>query len=396
MSFTGASPLQRLSALHPLVLDGAVALSLVVGTWLWDWYGPDMGKPSDLLSTALTLSANGPLVLRRRAPMTVMTICAATSLTYHYLGYHVALNSIALLVMLYTVAVHRSWKASAAGGVMVVTVWTHASTLQPNVALGSALGSAVLLATCGLGAGLSARLLAQRTRQLATLAQQLQDEQETAARRAVTRERVKIARELHDVVAHHMSVISVQAGLGRFVALSDPATAHATLGVILETGHEALNELRRLLSILRIEADDEGGALYTIAPGLRNLDALAERMRVAGLPVEVAVEGTVRMLPPGLNLCAYRIVQESLTNVLKHAGRARTRVRVTYGPASLTVHVTNDGAPAVPARKSGGHGLIGMTERVRLYRGTIITRRLPHGGFEVLATLPLCSSDEAE
>jgi signal transduction histidine kinase len=365
-------------------------------TWLWDWYGPDMGSPPDLRSMMLTLLANGPLVLRRRAPMTVTVISAASSLLYHHLGYHVGLNTICLLVMLYTVTVHRSWRASVAGGVMAMVVWTHASALQPDVVLVSALGSAVLLVICGLGAGLNARVLAERTRQLAALAQQLQDEQEVAARRAVTGERVKIARELHDVVAHHMSVISVQSGLGRFVALADPVTAHATLEVISETSHEALNEIRRLLSILRIEADDEDGALYTTAPGLRNLDILAERMRLVGLPVEVVVEGTVRTLSPGLNLCAYRIVQESLTNVLKHAGPVRTRVRVTYDPASLTLRVTNDDVAATPVQQTGGHGLIGMTERVRLYRGTIITRRLPHGGFEVLATLPLPPSDEVE
>ncbi|MEV4114050.1 sensor histidine kinase [Nonomuraea sp. NPDC049695] len=377
-------------------MDGAMAASLVVGTWLWDWYGPDMGRPSDLTAMALTLLSNGPLVLRRRAPMTVATICAATSLVYHCLGYHVGLNNIALLLMLYTVAVHRSWQATAAASVMAVTAWTHGSALQPGVAIVSALASALLLAVCAVGAGLGARLLAQRTRQLAALARQLQDEQEAAARRAVTGERVKIARELHDIVAHHMSVVSVQAGLGRFVALSDPPTALATLEVILETSHEALNEMRRLLSILRIEADDEDGALYTTAPEVRDLDALAERMRVAGLPVEVVVEGTVRTLPPGLNLCAYRIVQESLTNVLKHAGSAPTRVRITYDPASITVCVTNDGPAAAPPRQPGGHGLIGMTERVKLYRGTIITRRLPDGGFEVLATLPLSPYDEVE
>ncbi|KAB8195072.1 sensor histidine kinase [Nonomuraea phyllanthi] len=395
MFFTRPSPLQRLFALHPLVLDGGVALSLVVGTWLWDWYGPDMGRPSDLLSSTLTLLANGPLAMRRRAPMAVMTLCAATSLMYHHLGYHIGLNSIALLVTLYTVAVHSSWKAIVASGAMAVAVWTQASALQPSVVLGSALISAVVLAICGLGAGLSTRLLAERTKQLAALAQQLQDEQEAAARRAVTRERVKIARELHDVVAHHMSVISVQAGLGHFVALSDPATAHAALGVISQTSREALHEMRRLLSILRVETTDEDGSLYT-APDLRNLPTLAERMRVAGLPVEIVIEGTVRALPPGLNLCAYRIVQESLTNVLKHAGTVRTKVRVTYAPATLTVRVTNEGGAAVPPGRSRGHGLIGMTERVKLYRGTIITCRLPEGGFEVLATLPLSASDEGE
>ncbi|WP_052423168.1 sensor histidine kinase [Nonomuraea candida] len=395
MPFTAASLLRRLSRLHPLLFDGAVALALTVGTWLWDWYGPDMGRPADPRAMMLTAAVNGPLALRRRAPLAVLMTAAAASFTYHHLGYHVGLNTVGLLLMLFTIAVHSPLSANAAGAVITVAVWTHASALQPDVVLGSALGSAVLLAACALAAGVVVRLLVERTRQLAVLTRRLREEQEAATQRAVTRERVRIARELHDIVAHHMSVISVQAGLGRFVAATDPATAQAALGVIEETSHEALNELRRLLSILRIEANDEDGPLYTTAPGLRNVHALAERMRGAGLPVEVGVEGRARPLPPGLDLCAFRIVQESLTNVLKHAGPVRTEVRLTYTATSLTVRVTDHG-PGAGAEPSGGHGLIGMTERVRLYRGTITTRRPPHGGFEVLATLPLPPADEVE
>ncbi|MFC5821019.1 sensor histidine kinase [Nonomuraea harbinensis] len=395
MPFTAEPLLQRSSRLNPLVLDGLMALALVVGTWVWDWCGPNMGKPPDLLSLTLTLLVNGPLVLRRRAPLTVLTISAAASFLYHLLGYHLGLNTVGLLVILYTLAAHSRAAANLVGVAMTVAVWTHASMLQRNVSLTSALGSAVVLAACAVGAGLSARMLAERTRQLAVLAQRLRDEQRAASQRAVTRERVRIARELHDIVAHHMSVISVQAGLGRFVALSDPAMAHVTLGVIAETSHEALSEMRRLLSILRIEANDDDGPLYTTAPGLKDLGSLAERMRAAGLPVEVTIAGAVRPLPPGLDLCVYRIVQESLTNVLKHAGTVRTRVHVTHGPASLTICVANDGT-TVSAQPPGGHGLIGMTERVRLYQGTITARELPSGGFEVLAILPLPPPDEVD
>ncbi|MEU6783080.1 sensor histidine kinase [Nonomuraea angiospora] len=392
------SPLRRLSAFNPVILDGALAFLLVVGTWLWDFYGPHLGRSPDLLSVTLTLIANGPLALRRRAPLTVLVISTMASLTYHVLGYHLALNTIGMLVALYTVGAHRSWKPSLAGAALAVPVWTYASALQDDVVftidddvvLWSALVQSVLLAACALGTGVSRRLLAGRTRQLADLADQLRKEQDAAAARAVTRERVRIARELHDVVAHHMSVISVQAGLGRFVALSDPATAHAALGVIADTSHEALTEMRRLLSILRIEANDEDEGLYTTMPGLQNLDVLAERVRAAGLPVKVTIKGQAQPLPPGLELCVYRIVQESLTNVLKHAGHACAEVRVSYAPASLTVRVTDNGAaPATRGGYTGGHGLIGMTERVRLYQGTIITGRLPQGGFEVLATFPL-------
>ncbi|WP_204016971.1 sensor histidine kinase [Sphaerimonospora thailandensis] len=393
------SALRRLSSLHPLVLDSSLASSLVVVTWLWDLYGPDMGRHCDLLSTALTLLANGPLALRRRAPLAVLVIITVASFAYHMLGYHVGLNTIGMMVALYTVAVHRSWKADLAGAALVVPTWTHGSALQPTVALLSALGQSLLLAACALGAGVSVRLLSRRTRQLAELAEQLRKEQDAAANRAVTRERVRIARELHDVVAHHMSVISVQAGLGRFVALSHPPTALATLEVIADTSHEALDEMRRLLSILRIEAHEEDEGLYAAAPGLKDVDTLAERIRAAGPAVDMIVEGVVRPLPPGLELSAYRIVQESLTNVLKHAGPSRVELEVTYGPATLTVRVTDDGTGAASAGRdprSGGHGLIGMTERVRLYQGTLKAGPLPQGGFEVLAIFPLPSSGEVE
>ncbi|MEV1240136.1 histidine kinase [Nonomuraea sp. NPDC049750] len=394
MPISAASLVRRVSAVNPLLLDGALALALVVGTWLWEMYDPGKGRPPDTLSLSLTVLVNAPVALRRRAPVAVLVGSTGAALVYHMLGYHLGLNSMGPLVTLYTVAAHRSWAFTLAGAALIVTEWTQASVRQPDVALWSALGQSLLVAAYTVGAGTSTRLLAERTGQLAVLADQLHREQDAAARRAVTHERVRIARELHDVVAHHMSVISVQAGLGRYVALSDPATAHATLEVIADTSHEALAEMRRLLSILRIEADDEDEGLYSTAPGLQSLEPLAERIRAAGLPLTVIVEGEVRPLPPGLDMCAYRIVQESLTNVLKHAGRARVEIRVTYGPATLALRVTNDGVAATGSSRSRGHGLIGMTERVRLYQGTINAGPLPLGGFEVLAIFPLSPPDD--
>ncbi|MFF0869772.1 sensor histidine kinase [Nonomuraea sp. NPDC003560] len=390
MPFTAPSIVRRVFAVHPLLLDGAVALTLVVGTWLWEMFEPGRGRPGDALSVALTVLVNAPLALRRVTPVAVLLVSVGASLVYHVLGYHLGLNSIGPLVALYSVAAHRSWAWCAAGAVLIVFEWTYASAQQPGVALWSAAAQSCIVAACGVGAGTSVRLLSERTGQLADLAAQLRAEQGAAARRAVTRERVRIARELHDVVAHHMSVISVQAGLGRYVALSDPATAHATLGVIADTSHEALTEMRRLLSILRIEAHDDDEGLYATAPGLLALDPLVERMRGAGVATELVVEGRARPLPSGLDLCAYRIVQESLTNVLKHADPGRVEIHIGYGPATLTLRVSNDGA-AVQAEDgpSGGHGLIGMTERVRLYQGSITAGPLPGGGFEVLATFPL-------
>ncbi|MBG0824593.1 sensor histidine kinase [Planomonospora sp. ID91781] len=388
----GAGALGRLSAVDPLVLDGALALVMSVGSVLWAVYEPGRAtRPVDGLSAALTAVVNLPLALRRRMPFTVLVVSVAGAVVYHALGYHYGLNSMAPLLALYTVAAHRPAAATVAGTVLVVAEWIHAVDLHPGIQWWSAVGQSVLVAGVTVCIGSGVRLLDERTGRLTELAARLREEQAAAALRAVTQERVRIARELHDVVAHHMSVISVQAGMGRYVALGDPAAARETLGVIADASHEALGEMRRLLSILRVEAYDEDEDLYAITPGLGGLTPLLERVRAAGPAVEVRVVGEARPLPSGLDLCAYRIVQESLTNVLKHAGAARVEVLLEYGAAELTVSVTDDGtaAPGAPGSGGAGHGLIGMTERVRLYQGKITAGSRPEGGFAVVAVLPL-------
>ncbi|WP_217707258.1 sensor histidine kinase [Nonomuraea rhodomycinica] len=394
--------LRRLASVDPLLLDVGLALLLFGGTWLWAWYEPGRGtRPVDAASVLLTAVAGLPLALRRRAPFAVLVVSTAAAAVYHALGYHYGLNSMAPLLALYTVTLYRSTVLVVAGAVLVTAEWAHAGTLHPGVAWWSALGQALVVAAIAVCVGTSMRLLALRTRQLTDLAVELHREQATAAAHAAMQERVRIARELHDVVAHHMSVISVQAGMGRYVALSDPATAHATLEVIADTSHEALTEMRRILSVLRTEGPprddedrDDGADLYAAMPGLGRLEPLVERIRMAGPAVETRVEGTARPLPPGLDLCAYRIIQESLTNVLKHARAARVEIVLAYGPRDLTVRVTDDGAAPQPAPGSTGHGLMGMTERVRLYGGTITAGPLPEGGFDVRATFPLPVPDE--
>ncbi|MEV0196679.1 histidine kinase [Nonomuraea sp. NPDC050691] len=378
-------------------MDVSLALLLFGGSWLWAVYEPGRGtRPVDAVAVVLTAVVGLPLALRRRAPFAVLVVSSAAAMAYHALGYNYGLNSMAPLLALYTVTLHRSTALTVAGAVLVTVEWTHAGTLHPGIAWWSALGQALVVTAIAVCIGTSMRLLALRTRQLTDLAVELHREQATAAAHAATQERVRIARELHDVVAHHMSVISVQAGMGRYVALSDPATAHSTLGVIADTSHEALTEMRRILAILRTEGSprdnedkDEGTDLYAATPGLGRLAPLVDRIRMAGPAVETRVEGTARPLPPGLDLCAYRIIQESLTNVLKHARAARVEVILAYGPEDLTIRVTDDGAAPQAVSGSTGHGLMGMTERVRLYGGTITAGPRPEGGFDVRATFPL-------
>jgi signal transduction histidine kinase len=202
---------------------------------------------------------------------------------------------------------------------------------------------------------------------------------------AVTGERARIARELHDVVAHSVSVMVVQAGAAERVLGRDPAAAVEPLRSIQETGRQALVEMSRLLGLLR-----DGGEELGLAPqpGIEQLDALLAQMRESGLPVSLEVDGERRPLPPGVDLSAYRVVQEALTNALKHAGDARARVLLRYRPDALEVEVTDDGAGGGNGH-AGGHGLAGMRERVAVFGGQIHAGHLPGGGFEVAVRLPL-------
>jgi signal transduction histidine kinase len=210
---------------------------------------------------------------------------------------------------------------------------------------------------------------------------------ETDARAAVADERTRIARELHDVVGHSVTVMMVQAGAARMLVESDPAGARERLLAVEESGREALAEMRRLLEVLR--DDEEPGSLGP-QPGVEDLDRLVADARAAGLRVELAVEGEPVALPPGEALAAYRIVQEALTNARKHAGGGRVDVRVRYTPGTLELAVENEGdEPVADGWDAGGHGVIGMRERVGLYGGELDVGPRPDGGFAVRARLPI-------
>jgi signal transduction histidine kinase len=205
-------------------------------------------------------------------------------------------------------------------------------------------------------------------------------------RRAVADERARIARELHDMVTHNVSVMVVQAAAGNEVFDERPDQARAALRAVEETGRRALGELRRLLDV--VADDDDAG--YDPQPGLRRLDDLVASVRAAGLGVDLTVEGSPRQLSPALELSAFRIVQEALTNVLKHARASRASVRVRYARDALELEVADDGVGA--ATIDGGRGLVGMRERAALFGGEIAAGTRPGGGFEVRARMPLEAS----
>ncbi len=228
--------------------------------------------------------------------------------------------------------------------------------------------------------------------ELSDQAAQLRGDQELRARRAAVEERNRMARELHDVIAHCMSVMVVQTGAARRIASTDIAAAGSALWAVERSGREALVELRRMVGALRRESDDPAGSA---PPGLGQLEALAERARAAGLPVDIQIEGRPWDLPPGVDLVAYRVVQEALTNAIKHAGPARASVTVVVGAGVLELRVADTGRRAGEklggerAQNGSGHGLVGMAERIGLYGGTLLADARPGGGFEVNAQIPL-------
>lgn len=325
-------------------------------------------------AVVLAVLSVAPLAVRQRAPVLVTAVIGAALAGYALAGYgDFPSGAIGLVIALFTVAVLRDRPVAAAAfaGAVAVVVLAYLATDSDVVWSQVAQAGVILLVTWIVGA--SVRRWA-RDAELAA----------AAAARAVAEERMRIARELHDVVSHHMSVVSLQAGLAAYVVDTDVPTARQAIRTASDAGREALGEMRRMLGALRM--DDEHAA-YRPQPGLAQLDALVERVRDAGLDVHLSVSGDVRDLPPGPDLCAYRVIQESLTNVLKHAGPARAAVALEYGPRTFTATVADNGGGAgTPSRD--GHGIRGMRERAELYGGVLHAGPGRGGGFTVRLRLP--------
>jgi signal transduction histidine kinase len=398
------SLLRRVRELPPPVADGLLA-ALITAIGLtqlfsespliarigWDFRDPDA------LAVLLILCQTAPLTWRRRVPRLVLAATFAAAFINLVLGYQPTWAQAAMLVALYTVAAHRPRRQSVvtalvfAAGLVVYGVIAERMYPTGGTELSAQdwVFSFLQFATAWFLGDLQHRRLAY-TAKLEALNAQLAGEQELRARWAVAEERGRIARELHDVVAHSVSVMVVQAGAARRSVAGNPDQATAALTQIESTGRQALAEMRRLLGLLRDGQD--GGAALTPQPSLAHLDSLLAAAGEAGLPVELAVEGEPRQLPAGIDLSAYRIVQEALTNSLKHAGPARAVVRVCYGAKALEVQVWDDGRGAAGpnGRAEGdGHGLIGMRERVALFGGSLEVGTRQGGGFLVAARLPL-------
>jgi signal transduction histidine kinase len=329
------------------------------------------------------------LLVRRRWPVAVFATTVAASLAYYAFDYPDGPGTLALFVAAYTVTAQGDGRRSlrlVAAGIAVLTVgWLLAADLQPFNAAGWVLfriGTAVMAAALGESVR-SRRALAAEALARAERAERTREQE---ARRRVDAERLRIAREVHDTVAHAIAVINVQAGVTAHVLEKRPEQACETLRVIEQTSARALDELRATLGVLR-EADDGRGP----SVGLDQVEELVAVAREAGLDVKLEVASPPTALPDAVEQAAYRILQESVTNAIRHAGPARVTVSVRYGPGDLEIVVADDGrGPPQPHGAQGaGSGIAGMRERAALLGGELTTGPAPGGGFQVRARLPL-------
>ena len=380
------------SAINALVF---VAFCLMTVSDVYVNGGTD-GRHANVIAYVLLVGQTLPLAFRIRYPLGTMYLVCVSITLYWVLDYPLGFDGAAAIAIYSGAALgmsrRRAWKH-----VGVVTTLVTVSALLPwsleqeeNPAIVALLFAAVHIAAALLG-----EVVYQRRQRIADLEQRAQEAEENLELRAqvaVADERQRLAREMHDVVAHGMSVISVQAAAAQEIAHTDPDKTVEVLGNIERAGRDSLTELRRMLGVLRNTGQPD--VALNPQPGLADIaDAVAQSV-VAGLPTELVVSGTPLDLPAGVELAAYRIVQEGLTNARKHAGKsASASVQLSFSDDSIAVEVRDDGAGASSSLAStgAGNGLLGMRERVEIYGGELSARPLPGGGFRVYATLPVRS-----
>jgi len=388
---TTDTPLTRVGAwfrdVNPWVLDAFIGTAFTV-FGLIGLFQPTAPKfdfrDPNAFAVLLALGCSVPFYFRRRAPFAVLLISTTCLVVLSCLEFQSSVQSQMLVVATYAVGSYCAGVKRAIGiawvsaGLIIVAAVGIPDTTGANILL----SGAFYFAAYAIGSSMrNRRLYMQQLEERTATAEHERDEE---AKRAVADERLRIAQELHDVVAHSMGVIAVQAGVGAHVIDKDPAEAKKSLEAIASTSRSTLTEIRRLLGVLRA---DENGA-YQPAPGLTDLDRLATDLDAAGVPVRLEINGTRDDVPPGVDLTAYRIVQEALTNVLKHAGPASASVLVGYQPGVVHLEIADNGRGVNGRATEGGHGLMGMRERVGVYGGTLVAGPVPGGGFRVVAELP--------
>jgi signal transduction histidine kinase len=372
--------LSRLSRfrLDPVTVDRVAAVVFTILAQLEIWLGTSAGN-HQLGAALITPFMTGAIAVRRRYPLLVgVVVPVVESVEFAFwAGPNILSQAVANFCALYALTVWTPPRRFAVGFPVVLAA-VLASSAGPGASLKQAVGFGVVE---GIVMLLVRRVIGDRDRR----AQMAERERDVAAREAVVEERARIARELHDVIAHHVSMIVLQAGAERRVLSDENASTREVLETVEQSGRSALTETRRLLGMLRGDGNDP----LTPQPGLDDVPMLVGQLRDAGLPVELSIDGERRELPVGIELSAYRIVQEALTNTLKHAGDARATVHVRYGPDSLELEIADDGPGGNKRASGGGHGLVGMRERVALYGGRFDASRRPSGGFAIRVVLPI-------
>ena len=385
----------RLAA--PLLTDagvgvGVAALSLagiVIGVGL-PWISSP--RPLDAVAVGLVGFVAGALALRRRYPIPVLVVLNAVALAWSAAHYPGRLVLLIPLIACYTLAALRGWRWGLAGTGLtaltaVVAIHLAFGAAQPDGIAGVALWMAATAGAAGAAVGYNRALLVATRAQLAREAQTREEQ----ARRSVAEERLRIARELHDVLGHTMASISVQAGVGIHLLATRPGQAAEALSTIKRVSDQGLTDVKTILGVLRTDGD-EPDRPRTPRGGVDQLDALLAPVRAAGVQPRLTVHGTARPLPAAVDLAAYRILQEALTNVVRHA-RARTvQLDLHYEPTQVAIQIRDDGPPAAlrPSGTNGrdGHGISGMRERALALSGQFTAGPHPDGGFQVRCALP--------
>ena len=358
-----------------------------------------LALPTPAEELAGLLATIGPLALRRRAPLGALLACAAGFVLSRTVLHAVepSVVGIVISIAVYSAAAYgrAPWRHAAcavAAVAVIAELWREIALAVPDDEARVLLNelffllfyATLIAAMWALGSAIGAGR--RRAAVLLDRTAQLERQREENARRAVFDERVRIARELHDVVAHHVSVMGVQAGAARLVMARDPGGAAGALASIEASSRQAVDELHRLLGFLRQAGDPDDLAPR---PGVGRLSDLVATLGDSGLRVQVAIEGEERPLPATVDVSAYRIVQEALTNTLKHARATRADVRVRYLPGEVGVEVVDDGRGSAPdPSRPGGLGLVGVRERAALHGGRVLAGPVDGGGFAVRASLP--------
>lgn len=384
---------------HPTGVDSFWALLLLMFSALSIAEGGSKGPTAVKIVAAFALCT--VIALRRRAPEKMLLLAAAVGVGQVVTGASADVSDFAMLVIVYTVASGGTrWASRFAliAGLLAPSIatlrWPEPHQSVPSEVIATVFVTVPFLLAWVLGDSMRTRRAYWA--QLEERAERLEKEREQQSRMAVTAERARIARELHDVVAHNVSVMVVQADGAAYVLDSSPEQAKQALETISGTGRQALTEMRRLLGVLRTEEGSGEGGEYVPQPDVEQIGELVEQVRGAGMPVEFKVEGAPRPLPSGVELTAYRIVQEALTNTRKHGGPGvGASVQLTYFDDGLGLLVEDDGRGAQhELYESGGadgmgHGLIGMRERVGMVGGTLDAGPRPGGGFRISVLLPI-------